>query len=111
MMRKASFIRGTVFIAFGILSQVTLAAPGTPGSGHPGKFTLAATGGDPAPILFTLAPGLALPTAYADPLGSSSLETFQNTAFGLEALFSNTSIPGGNTAFGYRALYYNTMGD
>jgi len=74
-------------------------------------FTLAATGGDPGPISFTLAPGPAEPTALAGPGGAGVIEEGvapYGTAVGWLALANNGNWY--NSAFGYLALTNNGGG-
>jgi hypothetical protein len=76
-------------------------------------FTLAATGGDPGLISFTLTPGKEEPTALAGPGGVGVIEDINfpyRTAIGGFALASNDG-GSSNTASGYKALYSNVGGN
>jgi hypothetical protein len=108
MKRGILFARGMVILAAGVLFMVAFTTAGTPGPRNPFEFSLTATGGDPAPHPFTLAPLSTDPTALAGPGGLGVIEDSDwpyRTALGYMALGSNSEE--NNTAIGYNALFMN----
>src|SRR4030042_5939677 len=105
-----------LWFGLGVICIVALAAAGTPGFKHPCEFTLVASGADPTPVSFRLAPRWPEPMAYGGKATASSIEDNGppfNTALGWNALFNNIfDTTGGqqNVACGYMSMYTNTIG-
>jgi hypothetical protein len=105
MNRRLALLMSYLVISAGLMFAGEPKAPAV-------AFTLAATGGNPGPISFTLAPGKAETRGLAGPGGVGVIEDINwpyNAAIGGFALASNTT-GAWNTASGYRALFSNTEG-